>query len=370
MTEISKISTNVTKKLLAKIWRKIYSYLASVKLAIALLIIILVCCVIGVTIVRGARAGALIFGTIWFNGILVLLVVNVAFCFFPRMWGRKLSLVSVGMILFHLCFVAMLGGIVYNSLFHFRGLIRLTEGETLPSGEPQSYDDVDYGQYFDFAKLKGETTLIKMHKGYSISGEDKQAAYEVAVGERNSKKQGVIYITHKLHHNGFDYFRDREGYSLLIMLYDSHERELYGAHVPLQSLKQKSGSYLYSTGTKNGPEGFPFPQGLHEPLFSLQAIYLPSLLKERERGGEALFKIGQLHEKDPGPADMPFAEGKAPIGSRVKIGDYYLAAEEVRYWVVMTVRYEPGKPFVLTSLWVGLGGMIITFIGRMKRNNA
>ena len=68
MTEINKISSNVPEKLLAKIWRTIYSYLASVKLAIALLIIILVCCVIGVTVVRGARAGALIFGTIWLTG--------------------------------------------------------------------------------------------------------------------------------------------------------------------------------------------------------------------------------------------------------------------------------------------------------------
>ena len=369
MTEINDISTNVPEKLLAKIWRTIYSYLASVKLAIALLIIILVCCVTGVTIVRGAQAGALIFGTTWFNGILVLLVVNVAFCFFGRIWGRKVTIVSLGMILFHLSFVAMLGGIVYNSFFYFRGMMRLTEGETLPSGDPVSYDDVVHGRYFDFARLKGETTLIKMHRGYKISGEDKQAAYEVAVGERNGKKQGIIYMTHKLHHNGFDYLRDREGYSLLIVLYDRQGRELYGAHVPLQSLKQKDESFLYSTGTKNGPKGFPFPQDPHEPLFSLQAIYLPSLLKERERGGEALFKMGQLHEKDPGPEDTPFAEGKAPIGSRIKMGNYYLAAQEVRYWVAMTVRYEPGKPIVLASLWVGLGGMIITFIGRMKRSN-
>ena len=82
--------------------RKIYKFLSSVKLAMVLLITILACCVAGVTIWRGAEAGRLIFGTLWFNGILSLLVVNVAFCFFPRMWGRRLTLVSFGMILFHL----------------------------------------------------------------------------------------------------------------------------------------------------------------------------------------------------------------------------------------------------------------------------
>src|SRR5512147_1816414 len=137
--------------------RKIYNFLSSKKLALILLIVILACCVAGVTVWRGAEAGRLIFGTIWFNGILVLLVINVACCFFGRIWGRKITLISFGMIVFHLSFVVMLGGIVYNSLFYFRGVIRLTEGETLPSGELQSYDFVDHGRFFNLAKLGGET---------------------------------------------------------------------------------------------------------------------------------------------------------------------------------------------------------------------
>lgn len=160
------------------------------------------------------------------------------------------------MILFHLSFVAMLGGIIYNSLFYFRGTIRLTEGETLPSGDPQSYDSFDHGRFSNFSRLNGETTLIKMHTGYKVDGEDKRAAYEVAVGEGIRKKQGIIYITHSLDHDGFSYFNDREGYSLLIMLYDAKGREIYGAHIPLQSFKQKDDTYLYATGTKNGPRKF------------------------------------------------------------------------------------------------------------------
>ncbi len=34
----------------------------------------------------------------------------------------------------------------------------------------------------------------------------------------------------------------------------------------------------------------------------------------------------------------------------------------------MNVRYEPGKPIVLASLWVGFAGMLITTIGRMMRS--
>jgi len=63
------------------ILRQIYKLLSSVKLAMALLLAILVCCLIGVTVVRGERAWSLIFNTLWFNGLLVLLVVNIASAF-------------------------------------------------------------------------------------------------------------------------------------------------------------------------------------------------------------------------------------------------------------------------------------------------
>jgi len=347
------------------ILRKIYKFLSSAKLAMVLLVAILACCVVGVTIYRGAVAGAMIFGTLWFNGLLVLLVVNVACCFFPRMWGRKLTLVSFGMILFHLSFVVILGGIVYNSLFYFRATIRLTEGETLPNGELQSYDYTEHGRFFDYSKMKGETTLIRMHKGYKVEGSDKMVAYEISVGEGHSKKQGIIYITKSLDYDGFSYFRDKEGYSILTILYDKQGREIFGAHVPLQSLKQKDGRYLYTTGTKDGPGSFPFPQGPMKALLDLQLAYKPSKLEER--GGEAFFQVWTLAELDNKHEEKALAEGKAAVGEKFRVGDYFIEAKEIRYWVGMNVRYEPGKPIVLTSLWVALGGLIITFIGRLQK---
>lgn len=354
-----------------KIPGKIYEFLASAKLAMALLVVILVCCLTGVTVVRGARAWELVFNTLWFNALLVLLVVNVACCFFGRIWGRRVTLVSFGMILFHLSFVAILGGVVYNSLFYFRGNIRLTEGEVLPSGDPQSYDKIETGRFFSFSRLKGETALIRMHAGYKVSGDDKRAAYEVSLGEARDRKQGIIYITHKLTHNGFDYFNDREGYSLLVTLSDRQGRELYGAHLPLQSIRQKDESYLYTTGYKDvnavRPGVVPFPAPPEKPRFALQVAYKLSKLKERS--GEAFFQLFPLDEQGAQKNDQPFADGKALIGEQFAAGEYILTAREVRYWVGMVVRYEPGKPIVLASLWVGLAGMIITTFGRMMKSS-
>jgi len=354
-------------KIVRNILRKVYDLFSSVKLALALLVIILVSCVAGVTVLRAEQAGAIIFNTLWFNGILVMLVVNVAFCFFGRIWGRKITLVSFGMILFHLSFVAMLGGVIYNSLHYFRGTIRLTEGEKLQSGEPQSYDTFDHGRYFSFAKLKGETALIKMHRGYLLDDEDKRAAYEVEIGEGSQKKRGVIYITHSIDNNGFRYFNDREGYSLLIMLYNEKGKELYGGHVPLQSLKRKDETYLYTTGTKTGPGSLWFPQDPLTPLFELQVAYSPTPIEDR--AGEAVFKIWPLGTTMTDHPQRLITEEKANVGERIKVGDRYLSATEVRYWVSIIVRYEPGKPMVLTSLWAGLGGMVLTFLGRMRRRS-
>jgi cytochrome c biogenesis protein ResB len=350
-----------------KIPRKIYDFLASAKLAMALLVVILGCCLAGVTIVRGVRAWEVIFNALWFNALLVLLIINVACCFFGRIWHRKLTVISFGMILFHLSFVSVLGAVIYNSFFYFRGSIRLTEGETVPNGDPQSYDTIEKGRFFRFSRLKGETSLIKMHSGYKVSGEDKRAAYEVAVGEENNRKQGIIYITHKLTHRGFDYFNDKEGYSLLLMLSDRLGNELYGVHLPLQSIKQNNDDYLYSTGYRNGgevkPDFLPFPAPPEHPRFALKVEYVPSKLKER--GGVAQFKVYGLDEKGMPDYKKLIADGKTPIGEAFPAGELVISAKEVRYWVGMMVRYEPGKPIVLTSLWIGLAGMIITTLGRM-----
>jgi cytochrome c biogenesis protein ResB len=345
--------------------RGVYDLLASSRLAMALLVAILASCLVGATLLTPDEADRMIFTALWFNGLLVLLVVNVACCFFGRMRGRKLTAVSLGMIMFHLSFVSMLGGIVYNSLFYFRGEIRLTEGETLPSSSRQSYDVAEQGRFFDYAWLKGETTLVKMLTGYRVDGSDKRAAYVIAVGQGRTRKQGTIYITHSLSHNGATYYNDREGYSLLVVLSDSKGRELYGAHIPLQSLRQKeTDPYLYTTGTKEGPGALQFPQGSERPRFDLQVIYRPD--PGRERAGEAEFVVSPLAAAGALKGEAP-VRGQARIGESCRVGDYQLTAREVRYWTAMTVKYEPGKPIVMASLWVGLAGMVLTTVARMAR---
>lgn len=344
--------------------RSVYDFFASAKLAMFLLVAVLLCCLAGTTIYRDVKAWEVIFSTLWFNLLLILLIINVACCFFGRIWGRRITVISFGMILFHLSFVTMFLGIVYNSFYYFRATIRLTEGETLSNADERSYDSINHGRLYSMSSLKGETSLIKMHRGYRVDGKDKRAAYEISVGEGQNRIQDIIYFTRNLTYKGYTYLPDREGYSALAVVYDKSGTELYGAHLPLQSLMQKDKSYLYTTGSKENPGMMEFPQKPTPPLFNMNLAYYPDPAKERSGTAQvqlwplAASAQGTLNEK----SDFV---GKGAIGAKFPVGDFIFSVPEIRYWVVMNVRYEPGKPIILSSLWIGLFGITLTTLGRM-----
>ncbi|MBI5542620.1 MAG: hypothetical protein HY901_01935, partial [Deltaproteobacteria bacterium] len=339
--------------------------MTSVKLALGLLAAILLSCLAGVTVVRGEQAWTLIFSSLWFNGLLVLLAISSGFAFFSRIWRRKMTLVSAGMILFHLSFLAVLAGVVVNSLFYFKGILRLTEGETLSNSDPLSYDLVEGGRFFDFARLRGVTKLVRMHTGYMVDGQDKRVAYEIAVGAGDAVKQDLIYITRHLDYEGVRYFCNKEGYSVLLLLSDNEGHQIYGAHLPLQSLKQVDGSYRYTTGSATTPSAIAFPAPPEQPVMDLQVTYHPD--PQTERGGVVLFNAWPVGRAAGTDGER---SGQASIGAVFSAGDYSISPREVRYWVGISVRYDPAQPLILASLCTGLAGMLLTFIGRIRQDAA
>jgi cytochrome c biogenesis protein ResB len=339
-----------------------YSLLVSTKLAITLLVVVLGCCVGGVTFVRG-RAAELIFSTLWFNALLVLLAVSSAAAFFSRIWKRKLTLVSAGMIVFHLSFAAMLGGIVYNRLFFFDGVLRLTEGETLPNGRPDSYDQIQTGRFFDPSTLRGETTLLRVHRDYKVEGQNKRVAYEIAVSDGDALLRRVIYVTEFLDVEGVRYFCQKEGYSVLLVMSEADGREIYGVHVPLQAMPMKDRGFVYATGSRTAMEPIPFPPD--RPRAALQLRFRPSTVADRE--GEVTFDVWPIQ-----PDGKPGAPhgGTVVVGAELALGGLRFSPREVRYWVGMNVRYDPGIWVILSSLTLGLTGVVLTFVGRLRQGAA
>jgi cytochrome c biogenesis protein ResB len=341
--------------------RRVYAALVSPKLAIALLVFVLACCLVGVTVFRGQEAGRRIFATLWFNSLLVVLAISSASAFFNRFWKRKRTMVSVGMIVFHLSFLGVLGGVVLNGLFSFQGTLRLTEGETLPVGQAASYDEYQQGRFFDPAWLRGEVHLVEMHTNFKVGGENKRAAYELEFSDGPKVERGFIYITEYMVVDGVRYFSLKEGYSVLAVLTDGAGRELYGAHVPLQSIRQADGSFLYASGSASAPGDFAFPPPPAPPRVQLEVNFFPGL---QGRTGKVRFQARPL-----GKDGTPGAERVAmvPVGESVQVGELRLAPKEIRYWVGLSVRYDPGLNLILVSLCLGLLGMALTFIGRVRQ---
>jgi len=310
-------------------------------------------------------AHQLVFTTLWFNGLLLLLVINTACCFFSRLNRRSWDLAYVGTVVFHLSFVTLFLGVAYDKLCYFQGTVRLTEGETLNLAERASYDDPEWGRLFAPERiLKGEITLNKILHHHQVSGQDKGVAAELTFSsETDERVSGVTYVTHHLTYNGFRFFRDKGGFAPCVLLYDKDGKDIYGACYSLQSLREKDGNFIYTTGSAHGPGPIPFPQAPLKPLFNLFTRYYPE--PKNELGGKILFGIAPLHEAPlAGTEKILFGE-KAAGGEKVLLGEHGLELKEVRSWLNLDVKYNPGRYIIMLSFWSGLGGITLTVLARM-----
>lgn len=55
------------------------------------------------------------------------------------------------------------------------------------------------------------------------------------------------------------------------------------------------------------------------------------------------------------------------VGEPFDAGEFVLTAQEIRYWVGMDVRYDPGWGVIMGSLGFGLAGMFMTLAGRLRQ---
>jgi hypothetical protein len=345
---------------------KIVVFFRSKYLAIALMATIAVV-ILGATIfLKPYIAQQSVFTSLWFNALLVLLVVNTAFCFFSRLGGRTWDLAFTGVVVFHLSFVMLFLAVAYDRLFFFQGTVRLTEGETLSLSDRASYDNPLWGRFFIPARtLKGNITLHRIEPNHIVDGRNKGAACELEIGTGPADVvRGFTYVTDHLDYNGFRFFRDQGGFSPCLSLYDETGNDIYGACFSLQSIRQQDGKFRYTTGSPHGPEPILFPQSPVQPLFYLLTEYFP--IPKNERKGNVRFTVMPL-EGNHRSLPRPEFEGQTSLDEKIRIGKHSLALREIRYWVNLEVRYNPGLPLILASMWLGLGGIIVTAFAKLIR---
>lgn len=104
---------------------KIFSPFWSTRAAIVLLVLILLSCVIGASLPTALGKEA-VFSSLWFNLLLVLLIVNIVFCTFKRIKILRLSL--IGATIFHLSLALLFASVVYDQLFFLKEQFVLLKG--------------------------------------------------------------------------------------------------------------------------------------------------------------------------------------------------------------------------------------------------
>lgn len=347
--------------------KNLFEALRSKQLALALMAVIMGVVLVATVFLSPQVAQQFVFMSLWFNGLLVLLVVNTACCFFSRLNRRSWDMAFSGIVIFHLSFVMLFMGVAYDKFFSFHGTVRLTEGETLNLAERASYDNPELGGFFNPSRrLKGWISLNKIVPHYMVEGRDKGAACGLSLGTGPADMvRGFSYVNHHLTYNGFRFFRDKGGFSPCVELYDKEGNYIYGACFSLQSLRGKDGKFTYTTGSPQKPEPILFPQKPQKPLFYLMTQYFPE--PKNELDGKVLFAVTPYREGQHSFPSEPKFEVKAALDEKVRVGDQYLALREVRYWMNLDVRYNPGQPLISSSLWIGLGGIALTTIARLIR---
>jgi cytochrome c biogenesis protein ResB len=92
---------------------------------VVLLIIILLSCLVGVILPSDIGKVA-VFSSLWFNFLLVVLIINIVFCIFKRIKVLRLS--QIGTTIFHISLVLLCSGVVYDQLFFLKGQFVLLRG--------------------------------------------------------------------------------------------------------------------------------------------------------------------------------------------------------------------------------------------------
>lgn len=202
----------------------------------------------------------------------------------------------------------------------------------------------------------GEIYFHKLHPYYWKGGKFRGVANEIAIGEdiQQGRKE-FIYVNRVLKYKGFEYYRDKDGFSPLVVLHDRRGRALGGVYAPLRSIKQKDETYLYSGG-------FVLPQ--ENPVFRVWTEYYP---RKEDNPSEVFFQVWRFNPHAPGKEGEELYKGKAAKGEKVEIGGFYISMPEVRYWASINVFHNPGSVIILASLWLGIGGLTLSTILKMVK---
>lgn len=285
--------------------------------------------------------------------LLVTLVLSITVCTFKRAGavlrngGGRAACARWGSLVFHMSFIVIFAGGAVSAWSRFEGVMVLTEGQRF-SGSAEEYSAIKRNPLPSPPRTGFAVALERLSPP---EGETTTYKSEVIIEYGGRETRGTVRDFHALSHGGFTFHQKDHGFSPSFVLKDLAGRVVFDAYVALRShhgpgedVKYEDAFAIPGTGLEvegrlypdmavvNGRMATKSPRP-ENPVISL---------KVKERGREIY-------------------RGSVRQGEEVRFGGYYLSFNGLRHWSSFRVVRDRGVPVV----YAGFGMCILGFLTRL-----
>jgi len=285
--------------------------------------------------------------------ILSMLFLSLSVCIYKRFpyifrdRGEKVRYGLLGSLIFHFSFLIILAGAIVSTWTRFEGMIILTEGQPF-KGYPDEYIAVQRRPLFVSDPLGFQLMLQKFKPFY---GTQPKYVSEVLIGDRGNKTHETIRDFHALSYKGYTFYQKDHGFSPSFVLKDHWGRVIFQSFVAFKSHKEaeevRYEDYFRIPGTGLEIEGRLYPDMVINDGKVRSKSALPNnpvidiKIKEKEK---EIFR------------------GIVKLGQDIKLTNFSLSFNDLRYWSSFRVVKDPGIPVIYAGFGTGVFGLFLRLL--------
>lgn len=274
-------------------------------------------------------------------------------------WGRW------GLPLFHVSLVIILFWAVLSLGFLSRGVIEITEGQTIQENH-QAYRYLDEGRFFNEAHGNFLLTLQKLEVKYSSNGppEDAEATMLFQTGNGIVQKQ-VLNKSQEGRFRGFNIYLGKMGYAPLLIVKDSSGKWIAGNFYNVSAVKDESGEY-YQQKLEIPEAGMLVNVKLY-PDIERKENYRDINAYSPVKPGMDIQVLDTVSAKGIDKTAAQTAnnvayEGTIKLGETVNLQNYSLEFPELRRYAELIVVRDPGVIVIFTGFWLAVVSLLVYYL--------
>lgn len=259
-----------------------------------------------------------------------------------------------GSIVFHTFLITALVGLVMYSLGETRGLLSLTEGESI-SLKKSSFRYLQKEPLWGLTLPGVQMELLEQRSRFARDDQhtalEHLARFRVTDPVTGKSTVNEVKINQPLRLGGKDFILKTGGYSPRFTLADTGGTVMFNSFVSLRA----------EGGVR---DEFSVPgSDLH-----LQIRFIPdyaaaayALQSKNQPGNNAIASLTVMQQ------GRKLFDGTVPLGGSVRVGSHVITMPEVRRWVELEMSSEPGVGFFFVVSFVGIMGILVRILDPDER---